>query len=207
MKVLIITTILSVVFLLMVKDSPKEPEIEPVEGPGIDINGHPVLETFHQSHDPWPLQKLVLTIYAMTCALFIAPLVIFGVGIPWTVIMVLVVMFFGCLMWMSPGSMNLTVWASSHAIEFRLAGAKDYHSRHIIKIGSIERMELVKMSLLFSQGYSHSAFEVSKSRAVMYVDGNQAIKITMINGTRIFVSLDEPEKLIAHVRKIMSENQ
>lgn len=192
---------LAIVFMMMSKNRTPEPVTGLDDEPGKQINGNSVLDTFQKTHDKRPMRNLILRIYAVLCLLAITPLVIFGVRMPGLVIFCFVLIFICFLMWMDVADMKLKVWVSLYEMEFN-ATLRFRESRHIVKISDIEKMELVKMSLLFSQGYHSSAFERSNSKAVMYVSGNRAVKITLKDRKRIFVSLDEPEEFMNMIERL-----
>lgn len=164
------------------------------------INDNPVIATFYKTFDNRPVRKTFLYIYAVIFVLFMAPIVIFGIDIPVAVPFILVGVFLSLLVTTTHHDNNYRYCVSETEVEF-YADIRRRTDRHIVKIRDIEKMELVKMSLLFSQGYHSSHVKHGRSKAVMYVQGNRAVKITLSNGRRVFASMDEPKEFMTLVHE------
>lgn len=61
---------------------------------------------------------------------------------------------------------------------------------------------MVKISKVFNQGHHASSIDHKRSKAVRYIHGNRAVKITMENGQVIFASMDEPREFIELIQEL-----
>ena len=165
------------------------------------INDNPVIATFYKTFDNRPIRKISLYIYSVILVLFMAPIAAFGLDITVEIPFILVAVFLGLLITTTHRDRNFRYCVSETEVEF-YADVKSRTDRHIIKIRDIEKMELVKTSLLFSQGHHASNIEYKNSKAVMYVQGNRAVKIILSNGRRVFASMDEPYEFMSLVENI-----